>query len=91
MFSRRRMRNGFRAVVKLVPKAPGADRDLRSVKLDGVRGVVPIIDSGEHDNAWALVMPRAEESLSGSRRSQRRRPSCNRRDFNFMRISYRPG
>ena len=63
MFSRRRMRNGFRAVVKLVPKAPGADRELLFVKLDGVRGVVPIIDSGEHDNAWALVMPRAEESL----------------------------
>lgn len=54
---------GDRAVVKLVPKAPGADRELLFVKLDGVTGVVPIIDSGEHENYWALVMPQAKESL----------------------------
>lgn len=54
---------GENAVIKLVPKAPGADRELLFVKLDGVRQVVPIIDSGEHGGSWALVMPRATESL----------------------------
>ena len=51
------------AVVKLVPKAPGADRELLFINLDHVRNVVPIIDSGEHQNFWVLVMPRAEVSL----------------------------
>jgi serine/threonine protein kinase len=56
---------GLRAVVKLVPKSPGAERELLFVNLLGVRGIVPIIDSGEHDGHWALVMPRADESLRG--------------------------
>jgi eukaryotic-like serine/threonine-protein kinase len=51
------------AVVKLVPKAPGANRELLFVNLDGVRNVVPIIDSGQTIDNWALVMPRAEQSL----------------------------
>jgi eukaryotic-like serine/threonine-protein kinase len=51
------------AVVKLVPKAPGADRELLFADLDKVRNVVPIIDSGEHQDYWVLVMPRAEVSL----------------------------
>jgi eukaryotic-like serine/threonine-protein kinase len=51
------------AVVKLVPKAPGATRELLFVNLDGVRNVVPIIDSGQTMDNWALVMPRAEKSL----------------------------
>jgi hypothetical protein len=51
------------AVAKLVPKAPGAQRELLFVKLDGVRNVVPIIDSGETDDFWVLIMPRAEKSL----------------------------
>ena len=50
-------------VVKLVPKAPGSERELLFVKLDGARYVVPIIDNGETDTHWALVMPRAEKSL----------------------------
>lgn len=54
---------GVEAVVKLIPKAPGAEREMLFVKLDGVRRVVPIIDSGEHNEFWALVMPRAKESL----------------------------
>ena len=33
--------------------------------LDGVPNVVPIIDSGEADEYWVLVMPRAEKSLRG--------------------------
>ncbi|TDO29483.1 serine/threonine-protein kinase [Kribbella sp. VKM Ac-2527] len=51
------------AVAKLVPKAPGADRELLFVNLADVRNVVPIIDSGEHDDYWVLIMPRAETSL----------------------------
>jgi serine/threonine protein kinase len=51
------------AVVKLVPKAPGAQRELLFADLTGVRNVVPIIDQGETENSWALVMPRAEKSL----------------------------
>jgi serine/threonine protein kinase len=54
---------GETAVIKLVPKAPGADRELLFVDLNSVRNVVPIIDSGEAPDAWALVMPRAEKSL----------------------------
>jgi serine/threonine-protein kinase len=33
------------------------------VNLGVVRNVVPVIDSGETDDAWALVMPRADKSL----------------------------
>ena len=51
------------AVVKLVPKHPGAMRELLFVELDGVSNVVPIIDRGEWDVFWVLVMPRAEKSL----------------------------
>ena len=51
------------AVAKLVPKAPGADRELLFIKISDVRNVVPIIDSGEHEGYWVLVMPRAEMSL----------------------------
>ncbi|MCZ0984509.1 serine/threonine-protein kinase [Streptomyces diastatochromogenes] len=31
--------------------------------LAGARNVVPVIDSGEHEDQWVLVMPRAEKSL----------------------------
>ena len=51
------------AVAKFVPKAPGADRELLFVELEDVRNVVPIIDAGEHQETWVLVMPRAEKSL----------------------------
>lgn len=51
------------AVVKLVPKAAGAQRELLFADLDGVRNIVPIIDKGETPEFWALVMPRAEMSL----------------------------
>ncbi len=50
-------------VAKFVPKDPGAGREMLFVDLDGVRNVVPVIDSGETDNNWILVMPRAERSL----------------------------
>jgi eukaryotic-like serine/threonine-protein kinase len=54
---------GEDAVAKLVPKAPGAERELLFVDLGGVRNVIPVIDSGETDDAWVIVMPRAEKSL----------------------------
>jgi tRNA A-37 threonylcarbamoyl transferase component Bud32 len=55
--------NGQQAALKMVRKEPGAERELLFVDLAGVRNVVPIIDSGETDDAWVLVMPRADESL----------------------------
>jgi eukaryotic-like serine/threonine-protein kinase len=56
-------KDGLKAAVKLVPKAPGASRELLFVDLKDVRGVVPIIDSGEDGDHWVLVMPRADTSL----------------------------
>jgi serine/threonine-protein kinase len=55
--------HGDEAVAKLVPKDPGADRELLFVNLEGVRNVVPVIDSGETRDDWVLVMPRAQKSL----------------------------
>jgi eukaryotic-like serine/threonine-protein kinase len=51
------------AVAKLVPKDPGAERELLFVDLAGLRNVVPVIDSGETDDSWVIVMPRAKMSL----------------------------
>lgn len=55
--------DGTDGVVKLVPKEPGADRELLFENLAGTPNVVPIIDSGETRTHWALAMPRAERSL----------------------------
>jgi serine/threonine-protein kinase len=57
-------RDGTVAAIKFVPRRPGADRELLFTDLAGVRNVVPILDSGETDNAWVLVMPLAEGSLA---------------------------
>ncbi len=54
---------GSPAVAKMVPKAPGTQRELLFVDLGGARNVVPIIDSGETHDSWVLIMPRAEKSL----------------------------
>jgi eukaryotic-like serine/threonine-protein kinase len=51
------------AAIKFIPKDPGADRELLFVDLHDVANVVPIIDSGERDGFWFLVMPRADRSL----------------------------
>ena len=51
------------AVVKLIPKVRGADRELLFVELDGARNVVPVIDHGESGDHWVIVMPKAEISL----------------------------
>ena len=55
--------SGEAAVVKLVPKAPGADREILFEELAGVPNVVPILDSGEWMDFWVLVMPKADKSL----------------------------
>ncbi|VTU41411.1 Serine/threonine-protein kinase PrkC (plasmid) [Variovorax sp. PBS-H4] len=57
----------IRAVVKLVEKVPGADREiLIGSEAQSTRSwpnVVPVIDSGEHEGKLAIVMPRANMSL----------------------------
>ena len=50
------------AVAKMIPKARGA-RELLFVDLGPARNVVPIIDFGEKDENFVLIMPRAEMSL----------------------------
>lgn len=55
--------DGKAAVVKLVPKAPGASRELLFEELSGLPNIVPIVDSGEWDDYYVLVMPRAKKSL----------------------------
>lgn len=50
--------------MKLVPKTPGAERELLFVELGKARNVVPLIDSGETADSWVLVMPLAERSLA---------------------------
>ena len=51
------------AVVKLIPKDPGAERELLFEDLSGVPNVVPILDRGEWEDRWVLVMPKADKSL----------------------------
>lgn len=51
------------AVVKLIPKSPGANRELLFEDLGGVPNVVPVLDRGEWEDFWVLAMPRAAMSL----------------------------
>ena len=51
------------AVVKLIPKTPGAQRELLFEELDNIPNVVPVIDRGEWKEYWILVMKRATKSL----------------------------
>lgn len=55
--------NGEPAVIKLIPKMPGGDRELLFVDLTSVPNIIPVLDSGEWGDFWVLVMPRAEKSL----------------------------
>jgi len=55
--------DGLQAVIKLVPKAPGAARELLFEPVSGHPNIIPIWDSGEWENFYVLVMPRAEKSL----------------------------
>ncbi len=55
--------DGSAAVAKLVPKVPGASRELLFEELTGLPNVIPILDSGEWQEQYVIVMPRAEKSL----------------------------
>lgn len=50
--------------IKFIPKDPGADRELLFADTDGAENVIQIIDRGESDTDWIIVMPRAEKSLA---------------------------
>lgn len=52
------------SAAKLIDKFPGSARELLFAdNLDGVRNIVPIVDFGETDDSYVLVMPRAKMSL----------------------------
>jgi hypothetical protein len=55
--------DGSAALAKLVPIAPGASRELLFEELSGSPNIIPILDRGEWDGYYVLVMPRAEKSL----------------------------
>jgi eukaryotic-like serine/threonine-protein kinase len=55
--------DGSAAIVKLVPKVRGAARELLFEELTGHPNIIPILDSGEWEDNYVLVMPRAEKSL----------------------------
>ena len=55
--------DGSPAVIKLVPKAPGANRELLFEDLSGKVNILPILDTGEWQDQYVLVMPLADESL----------------------------
>lgn len=53
-------------VAKLVPKAEGAQRELLfgdSIAASRCRNVIPVLDSGEHDDQLVIIMPKASQSL----------------------------
>ena len=52
-----------RAVAKFVSIKPGAQRELLIGTSTDLPHVVPVLDSGEHDGMYVLIMPRAEYSL----------------------------
>ncbi|WP_457964626.1 serine/threonine protein kinase [Arthrobacter sp. D1-29] len=55
------------AVAKFVEKTPGATREMligEYLQATNCANVVPVLDSGEHENFWVIVMPRAEMSLA---------------------------
>lgn len=58
--------DGVDRVAKLVPKEPGAERELLfgdALNAAASPNVVPVVDRGETDDAWVIIMPRAEKSL----------------------------
>lgn len=56
--------SGQLRAMKLVPKDPGADRELLFADdLRGVAKVIPVLGTGETADMWAILMPLAEMSL----------------------------
>jgi len=55
--------HGTQAVIKFIPKAPGALRELLFESLSDHPNIMPVVDSGEVGEYYVLVMPRAEKSL----------------------------
>ena len=55
--------DGVQAAVKFVPKEPGADRDLLQEELTGVPNVIPVLETGETEDSYVIVMTRAKGSL----------------------------
>ena len=52
-------------VAKFVPKDPGAARELRIPDLtNSLPNVVPVVDRGQWNNHWILIMPMAQSSLA---------------------------
>ena len=52
-------------VAKFIPKDPGAGRELLFRRLSSdVQNIVPVVDTGEWDAYWVIVMPKAEMSLA---------------------------
>ena len=62
--------SGEDAVIKLIPKDPGADRELLFGELSAKPNVIPILDTGEWRDYWVLVMPLAEQSLRARLKEQ---------------------
>ena len=54
---------GQLAAVKFIQKRPGAQRELSFEGLDGATNVIPVLDRGEFEDSWVLVMPLAEKTL----------------------------
>jgi eukaryotic-like serine/threonine-protein kinase len=70
-----RASDGRAGAAKLVPKAPGSDRELLFVDLGDARNIVPIIDQAETDQAYVLIIfpsagasstPRAQRTCTPS-------------------------
>jgi hypothetical protein len=55
--------DGSSVAVKLMPKEPGADRELLFANPEGVRNVVPVVDFGETAGHYVMVMPKADATL----------------------------
>lgn len=56
--------HGTLAAIKFIPKTPGAEREmLFEDRISGARNVIPFLDSGEDDQHYIIVMPRADRSL----------------------------
>ena len=68
--------DGLEGVVKLIPKEPGASRELLFEELSNVPNVVPIIDTGELEHDWAIAMPLAECSLRSHMQRTEAKPSA---------------